>query len=305
MSPSPTDPGSQLSEAPAAPAPQHPRIKITPWRILNTTVLLILGTTKALSTFLGQTTAPNNLDWTTGVLWALISYWVSVVEQEAPELAPWFFTTDLSRFVRLGFFGFFVALVIVIFWSAIYGLMALTIGRRIHPPMLHGISVGIMGLVVLLLLVFATFRLARFVPRLRKFCSKLRVPRFYDGLFSWSDWIPDTPRLLVLNGLIWLSPFGITVMLTTRSWYDIETDSEVFNAFFLGAAMTSFIPMVFVETFFLDVATRMLGRWLTMLGALLRTIRLPRYLRVPTRWRFTGSTGQQSALSSANLSGAA
>ncbi|KAJ7465893.1 hypothetical protein FB451DRAFT_1369734 [Mycena latifolia] len=140
--------GSEVSEPPPAPAPQRRRVKITPWRILNTAVLLILGTTKALSTFLGQTNAPNNLDWTIGVVWALISYWVSLVEQETPEVAPWFFTTDFSGVLRLGFTGFLVMLVVAAFWSIIYGLMALTFGRLIHhPPILHGLSVGFVGLI--------------------------------------------------------------------------------------------------------------------------------------------------------------
>ncbi|KAJ7453223.1 hypothetical protein FB451DRAFT_1520450 [Mycena latifolia] len=117
MSTNTTDSESKLSAAPAA-APQRCRVEITPWRILNTAVLLILGTTKALSTFLGQTSAPNNLEWTIGVVWALISYWVSLVEQETPEVASWFFTADFSGVVRLGFAGFFVALVVAIFWSA-------------------------------------------------------------------------------------------------------------------------------------------------------------------------------------------
>lgn len=43
---------SPASPPPIVPAPRS-RVKITPWRILNTAVLLVLGTYKAVSTYLG------------------------------------------------------------------------------------------------------------------------------------------------------------------------------------------------------------------------------------------------------------
>jgi hypothetical protein len=112
-------------------------VKITPWRILNTSVLLILGTYKAVSTYLGETMAPTNLDWTMGVVWALMyihpnyipacilltycinlsSYWVSIVEQVAPSIAPWFLTADFSRPVRFGALGLFAALPAGVYWA--------------------------------------------------------------------------------------------------------------------------------------------------------------------------------------------
>ncbi|KAJ7453239.1 hypothetical protein FB451DRAFT_1373931 [Mycena latifolia] len=107
-----------------------------------------------------------------------------------------------------------------IIYPVIYGLMALTFGRLLHhPPILHGLSVGFIGLIIQILLVFAIFRLAKFLPRLRKFFNKLRFPRFkfYDGAFHRSDWTPDILRLLFYSGLMWLTPIGITIMLTTRS----------------------------------------------------------------------------------------
>ncbi|KAJ7121575.1 hypothetical protein C8R44DRAFT_876964 [Mycena epipterygia] len=70
-------------------------VKITAWRILNTVVLLTLGIYKAVTTYLGQAPA-STLDWIIGVVWALISYWASLVEQENPTIAPWFFDEDLS-----------------------------------------------------------------------------------------------------------------------------------------------------------------------------------------------------------------
>ncbi|KAJ7465912.1 hypothetical protein FB451DRAFT_1402326 [Mycena latifolia] len=291
MSTSTADPsGSELSKAPVTPGPQRRRVKITPWRILNTAVLLILGTTKALSTFLGQTSVPNNLDWTLGVVWALISYWVSIIEQETPEVAPWFFTADFSRLVRLGFAGFCVTLIIGAFWAVVYGLMALTFGRLIHPPILHGLSVGFVGFIILILSGFAGFRLARFLPRLRKSWNKLRFPRFYDGLFHRSDWVPDIVELLLFSALI---PTDSRLNISSsRSWYNIERDSEVVNTLIIGAGMIVAIIWSSILIFLMGVAGRMVSRWLAALGAVLRAIRLPRLF--PIRWRSARDDGSSS-----------
>ncbi|KAJ7626651.1 hypothetical protein DFH06DRAFT_1481101 [Mycena polygramma] len=75
-------------------APQTQAMKITPWRFLNTIVILALGIYKAVATYHGQTTAPTTTDWITGVVWTLISYWISFVEQDNPE--AWFFGRDLA-----------------------------------------------------------------------------------------------------------------------------------------------------------------------------------------------------------------
>jgi hypothetical protein len=45
---------------------------ITPWRVLNTMVVLGVGAYKAATTYLGQTTGPTTADWIIGVAWALL-----------------------------------------------------------------------------------------------------------------------------------------------------------------------------------------------------------------------------------------
>ncbi|KAJ7466090.1 hypothetical protein FB451DRAFT_1369820 [Mycena latifolia] len=132
---------------------------------------------------------------------------MSLVEQETPEVASWFFTADFSGVVRLGFAGFFVALVVAIFWSDppvgtdVPTYADLCRGMTtIHPPILYGISVGIIGLVVLILLAFATFRLLGLLPRLRKSFNTLRFPGFHHDLSRRSDWVPNRTELLVFNG---------------------------------------------------------------------------------------------------------
>ncbi|KAJ7883579.1 hypothetical protein B0H13DRAFT_2344090 [Mycena leptocephala] len=45
---------------------------ITPWRLVNTVVVLGVGAYKAVTTYLGQTTGPTTADWIIGVAWALM-----------------------------------------------------------------------------------------------------------------------------------------------------------------------------------------------------------------------------------------
>ena len=53
--------------------PQYqPAVKITMWRFLNTLFILIVGTLKMFSALHGQPVSPDILDWTIGVIWALV-----------------------------------------------------------------------------------------------------------------------------------------------------------------------------------------------------------------------------------------
>jgi hypothetical protein len=44
----------------------------TPWRALNTILLLGLGAYKAIATYRGQTIGPTTADWLIGVVWTLM-----------------------------------------------------------------------------------------------------------------------------------------------------------------------------------------------------------------------------------------
>ncbi|KAJ7773499.1 hypothetical protein B0H14DRAFT_2276757, partial [Mycena olivaceomarginata] len=50
--------------------------KVTPWRLLNTCLVLGMGIYKAAVTYRGQDAAPTTLDWIIGVLWALMCVWI-------------------------------------------------------------------------------------------------------------------------------------------------------------------------------------------------------------------------------------
>ncbi|KAJ7917670.1 hypothetical protein B0H13DRAFT_1994518 [Mycena leptocephala] len=107
-----------------SPAPSlFPHVKITPWRITNTVVVLGLGIYKATVTYLGQTTAPTTADWIIGVGWTLISYWIGLVEQHDDTATQWFFSHDFSDVVASVFWVFFqlvFGLVVVGGFSVIY-----------------------------------------------------------------------------------------------------------------------------------------------------------------------------------------
>jgi hypothetical protein len=70
---------STLATTGQSPQPGHsprterrPRVKISPWRALNSLLVLGLGAYKAIETYRGQTIAPTTADWIIGVLWALV-----------------------------------------------------------------------------------------------------------------------------------------------------------------------------------------------------------------------------------------
>ncbi|KAJ7488342.1 hypothetical protein FB451DRAFT_1362788 [Mycena latifolia] len=95
-----------------------PHVKISPWRVLNTFVVLALGTVKATTAYLGQSAAPTTLDWTIGVVWTLLSYWISLVEQEDPALSTtWFFAKDLSGVLGVVLLGCLGTLLWIIWFT--------------------------------------------------------------------------------------------------------------------------------------------------------------------------------------------
>ncbi|KAJ6510713.1 hypothetical protein C8R45DRAFT_394937 [Mycena sanguinolenta] len=96
-----------------------PMVKVTAWRLLNTVLILGLGTYKASAAYRGQQVAPTTLDWIIGVLWAVTAYWLSFLEES--QLGPggrWFFARDLSGALRI-FLGPFilVCLIVLLIWQ--------------------------------------------------------------------------------------------------------------------------------------------------------------------------------------------
>ncbi|KAJ7219801.1 hypothetical protein B0H12DRAFT_1152519 [Mycena haematopus] len=84
------------SPVPLDSEPSGARLKVTVWRLLNTTVIMGFGIYKSYHTTLGSPTS----DWIICVGWAVIAYWGTYVEMEAPTLASWLFIPDFSRPTR-------------------------------------------------------------------------------------------------------------------------------------------------------------------------------------------------------------
>ncbi|KAJ6539888.1 hypothetical protein DFH09DRAFT_1283151, partial [Mycena vulgaris] len=150
---------------------------------------------------------------------------MSLIEQENPAVAPWFFVTDLSKFVRRGFIGLLLVLAVALFWSGIYGVLALGFGRSIRPPLLHGIAVGMTGLGALILLVLAT---AVYSGSCLTFEDSSTKCHCLDCML-YSVAQTGTIHSVAFSYLCScsLSPIGITIMVATRSWYDLDKDSEI------------------------------------------------------------------------------
>ncbi|KAJ6508204.1 hypothetical protein C8R45DRAFT_1207939 [Mycena sanguinolenta] len=89
----------------SAPPANGVRLNVTAWRLLNTTLLVGFGIYKSCYPTLGVP------DWIICIGWAVIAYWGTYVEAEAPTLAPWLFIQDLSKVT-----GLVLAEVVTIAW---------------------------------------------------------------------------------------------------------------------------------------------------------------------------------------------
>ncbi|KAJ6495095.1 hypothetical protein C8R45DRAFT_1212031 [Mycena sanguinolenta] len=86
------------STLPGSPPPASGvHLKVTAWRLLNTTLLMGFGVYKYYRPTLGDPTS----DWIICIGWAVIAYWGTYVEAEAPTLAPWLFIRDIYQPTRL------------------------------------------------------------------------------------------------------------------------------------------------------------------------------------------------------------
>ncbi|KAK7052276.1 hypothetical protein R3P38DRAFT_3594905 [Favolaschia claudopus] len=87
---------NQVQPRPATASRTASKVKVTPWRLLNTFLVVLLGIYKAVSTYLDQHTAPTTLEWILGVLWATFL-------EDSTDLGTrerFFFTQDVFRILR-------------------------------------------------------------------------------------------------------------------------------------------------------------------------------------------------------------
>ncbi|KAJ7253249.1 hypothetical protein C8J57DRAFT_630883 [Mycena rebaudengoi] len=176
------------------------RVRITPWRLLNTVVLLALGISKSILILRGKTGTSNDLDWIMGIAWVLVGYWVSLVEQEAPSIAPSFFACDLTTPLSHGFrfaFGLFMLwlLLAVDILFAVGGTHWMLQKIEILEPaaILAGALTAVALFMLGLLLLFITYWAAKHLLRTaHSLFSDICFPhflRFSGNIFESSDWI--------------------------------------------------------------------------------------------------------------------
>ncbi|KAJ7856207.1 hypothetical protein B0H14DRAFT_2578934 [Mycena olivaceomarginata] len=248
-----------------------PRVKMTPWRIINTSVLLSLGSYKAVSVYLGQTSAPNSLDWTIGVLWAVISYWVSILEQEAPTLCPFLFTYDLTDTIGSGLAAFLTiviaSLLVGFLWTP---FMRLHTGSLVLVLIFYLIFCFFLGLILAIaedsLIAWAARGYRHILSSQRRFLPtslKKGLSRFYNELFRRSDWVVFdhwTVMLTIIAMAVYIR-VGATGHLIGPSWWEsVRSVPPVFRgllASLYGSAMWFFC---FIAAFVVSGPLRMIRR---------------------------------------------
>ncbi|KAJ7744771.1 hypothetical protein DFH07DRAFT_834279 [Mycena maculata] len=87
--------GKDRSDEASRHAPQG-RLKVTAWRILNSSLILALGSYKAMTIRGGEPGALTGWECIAVMFCVLFWYWGSLIEQENPTLAPWLFIRDRS-----------------------------------------------------------------------------------------------------------------------------------------------------------------------------------------------------------------
>ncbi|KAF9515643.1 hypothetical protein BS47DRAFT_774673 [Hydnum rufescens UP504] len=69
-----------------------PVIKITLYRLLNTMIILGVGTAKFILAMQGHSISPTILDWVLGSLYVVVTYWIGFLEDVRPPVWPWLFS---------------------------------------------------------------------------------------------------------------------------------------------------------------------------------------------------------------------
>ncbi|KAF8258978.1 hypothetical protein EI94DRAFT_1814222 [Lactarius quietus] len=71
-------------------------VKLTGYRLLFMMTIFSFGTIKGILTYMGQSIAPNTLDWVSGTFLAVVLYWIGLYEDRDSDKWRWFFQVDLS-----------------------------------------------------------------------------------------------------------------------------------------------------------------------------------------------------------------
>jgi len=100
-------------------------VKVTGYRLLNTFVITLIVSWKAVLSYQGQKVAPTTVDWIGAGVLALGLWWLGLYESVEPPVLPWLFSRDYSYAIALGalegisgaFIGGFVGGVLSVKWG--------------------------------------------------------------------------------------------------------------------------------------------------------------------------------------------
>ncbi|KAJ7113825.1 hypothetical protein C8R44DRAFT_228900 [Mycena epipterygia] len=172
-----------------------------------------------------ETTALNNADWTLGTALALMSYWVSLFQEDNPGHAQWFSDDDLRSFLGTAIVGFCGILWFLVCVTASFDgglrladLLVETDGDRIVLSLLVA-TLCTMGCVSFLVLAtWGAYELAHWVQDKIHIPSN-RLPRLPAGLFHASDWylryLDDSTAMLLIRLLV--------TVVGTVGWFHVWT----------------------------------------------------------------------------------
>ncbi|KAJ7887284.1 hypothetical protein B0H14DRAFT_2696053 [Mycena olivaceomarginata] len=168
---------------------QKLKVTFSPWRVLNSVLVLGAGAYKALATLEGNTAGPTAVDWTVGVLWSLIVYWVSFLDDSTCGQSNWFFSYDLSSVL-------FIVLEDLVAMGLFAGIMVITLTTilRYEPA-------GVIPFVVVWCAATSGVGVLVLFPLARRFNRQL--PHFPCSFkFAASDWSVRNPPGLCIIGLL-------------------------------------------------------------------------------------------------------
>ncbi|KAF7352040.1 hypothetical protein MVEN_01166400 [Mycena venus] len=176
-------------------AGQKAPVTLSPWRVLNSVLVLGAGAYKAVATLQGQTAGPTAVDWIVGVLWSLTAYWVSFLDNSTNGHSNWFFDHDLSAVV-------FIVLEDLVALGLCAGIVAIAL-----TTMLKYETAGIVFFVVVWCAATSGVGLLVLLPMVRRWISStwrslrstMAIPHFPPGLFIPSDWsVRNPPGLFII-----------------------------------------------------------------------------------------------------------
>ncbi|KAI0689139.1 hypothetical protein BC835DRAFT_1223365, partial [Cytidiella melzeri] len=70
--------------------------KVTGYRIMNTTIILVLGVWKSVASYRGEAILSTSLDLVAGAVLAVILYWLGLYETVEPPRMRWLFHDDYA-----------------------------------------------------------------------------------------------------------------------------------------------------------------------------------------------------------------